>query len=233
MPKKKIILSIALIAIVLIVAGLFYFPKKQPEKIDKLSLILENAKGITGMNLNLAPDRIKWNADGKELTLSGKGCFYVDALNAPKVSEIFDNLGNFFGTSGFRNDSSNSDVSTDNSLLKKYKKDEIVCNLIKKANSNNTSTVSVACADIKNVTYNFNTGEGNNCNADSDCGVILDACERKRVCRNLKYEFFNDCENPSARVDDVDFSVAKCQCVSNQCVPKKPGTSSPAASPKP
>lgn len=221
MLKNKLTLVFIFIIILITGAFLFYTYKDQPLKPDKLGLILEDIKKTIGMDLNLAPNRIKWNTDNEELVLSGKGCYYLDALNAPKISEMFDNLCKFFENSGFKNDTNNNDVSDESSVLKKYKKDEIVCNLSKVNNLNNTSSISVACADINKVTYSFSSEKGTNCNADSECGVITDGCKRARVCRNLKFEFYNDCENPSQKVQDVNFDVAKCQCISNVCVPKK------------
>lgn len=219
LKKKLLLLSI----IVVLIAGaiLFYAYKKQTPKIDKFVLTLENIKKSIGMDLNLAPSRIKWNTSEEELTLSGKGCSYLDALDSPKITELFGNIDGYLANSGFKNDSLNNDITDETSVLKRYRNEEIVCNLSKTKNPNNTSSVSVACADINKITYSFSSGKGNSCNADSECGVITDGCERARVCRNLKFEFYNDCENPTQKVQDIDFSVAKCKCESNVCVPRK------------
>lgn len=220
MLKKKLFL---LSTIVILIAGalLFYVYKRQTPEIDKLILTLENIKKTIGIDLNLAPSRVKWNNGNEELTLSGKGGLYLDSLNSSKITEVFSNIDGYLLNSGFSNDPYNSDINDKISSLKKYKKDEIVCNLEKINNPNNTSSVNIACADVNKITYSFSSEKGTSCNENSECGVITDGCKRARVCRNLKFEFYNDCESPSQKIQDVDFSVAKCQCVSNQCVPKK------------
>lgn len=219
--KKKILTVLTFILLILGVSAFFIFKNGNLSKEGKLDLLLESLKGVIGKELNLAPEKVVWNIKEKNLTFSGKGYLYLDGLNALKVSEIYDNLSKFLNNSGFKNDSDNMDISENGSILKKYKKDEIICNLIRQDNPNDTSSVIIACADINDIMYSFASGQGNDCKIDSECGVITDACEYKRVCRNLSYEFYNDCSNPSQLVKDIDFSIAKCQCISNQCAPKQ------------
>jgi len=228
MFKNKLILA-TLIIILAIGAGLFYFLKNEAQKTDKLSLILNGAKKATSMDLNLAPEKIKWNTEKGEIVLSGKGGMYLDALNSVKIEKLFNNLDVFFKNSGFKNDPNNDDIVEENMLLKKYKNGEVVCNLIKKNNPNSTSSLIFACANFNNTAFSFSSGKGTDCVADSDCGTLTDGCKRERVCRNLKYYFYNNCLNPSQLIKDIDFSTAKCQCVSNQCVPDK--VTSPSSSP--
>lgn len=218
--KKLILISISTIILIATAVVLINLPKNQ-EPVDKLSTVLADSKKVLGMDLNLSPERVKWNTNGKEMIYSGKGCSYLDALNAPKISDLFNNVCNFLETSGFKNNPENSDINDADSTTKRYIKDEIVCNIAKKNNSNSTSSISLACANVNNIAYNFNTGEGSECQIDSDCGVFTDACDHKRVCRNLKYDFYNTCSNPSQKVQDIDFSVSKCQCINNQCSAKK------------
>jgi hypothetical protein len=208
--------------IILIGAIIYFFGIKKEEKIDKIKL-LEDIKKITGMDLNLMDQVIKWNARKGETSLDGKGYYYLDLLRAPKLMKIFEDLDKFFKDNKFKKDSRNKDVNSDEKSLLKYKKSNIVCILSRIDNEDNTSSLSVSCADINETICNFNDLNcGRECKIDSDCDKRLDSCQRKNVCVNKNYKFYSECSNPSSLIKDVDLTVQKCQCKDDKCEPYFP-----------
>jgi len=134
--------------------------------------------------------------------------------------KMFADLEKLMGQEGFVSDSYNEGMDTDKNTLRRYKKGEIVCNLERVDNLKETTSLSVACANINDTLCNLNSDCGKDCKIDIDCGPVFDACQRKRVCRNPSYKFFNDCPNPSSNIDDIDFVFPGCKCVNNQCASK-------------
>jgi len=225
MNTKNTIIIAVIIFVISASAIYFYFSKPKEEPIQKITVgdILEQAKITIGVDLNIAPEIVRWNTKDRETTMDGKGCLYTDTLKAQKLSEIFGLLDDFLKEKGFANDQYNQDINEEGNVQRKYINGEVVCNLLMVENSNNTSSAKISCANIEDLIYNFDSDDGKECAQDSDCGVLFDSCARARVCRNINYKFYNDCENPSALIKDIDFSVANCQCIDNQCVPKKAG----------
>lgn len=247
MKTKTILLVLALILIIIIAASVLFFykaPKKdshgclvsegyswceQNQKCvqnkedcleqDLILEILKNMKPVIGMDLNLLDRIVKWNDNNKkEINLDGKGHFYTDLMRSDKILEIFKNVDNFLKQNGFNNDPRNEQKE----FSKRYIKENIVANLEIVDNPNDTSTLTIALAYIDKIICDFNTDCGTECNADSDCKVILDGCNKMTVCRNKNYKFFNNCPNPTSIIKEIDFKIQNCQCLENKCAYKKP-----------
>ncbi len=221
--NKNTVLKIfgAVFLVILIGAIIYFFGIKKEEKIDKTK-ILEDIKKITGMDLTLMDQVIKWNTRKGELTLDGKGYYYLDLLKAPKLMKIFEDLDKFFKDNKFEKDSRNKDVNSDEQSVIKYKKSNIVCILNRIDNKENNSSLSISCADVNEIMCNFNSNCGKECKTDSDCDIRLDSCQRKTICVNKNYKFYSECDNPSSLIKDIDFKIQKCQCIKNQCEPYFP-----------
>jgi hypothetical protein len=225
--NKTIILILILVALGI---GLYLLLDKRSEtpedKIEEEQNILDTTlakmKEAIKMDLNLMPLRITWNTESnEERILDGKGYYYADVLGAQKIQDIFISLDDLLKKTGFKDNEQNRPINSEGNILRKYKKSEIVCNLAVVDNSNGTSSLSAACANINSLMFDFASGLGNECVKESDCGVLTDGCKKATVCRNISYKFYNTCDNPSSLVKDIDFSVAACECLKNQCTPKK------------
>jgi len=244
--KKKILVLIFILAVIAVAGGSYYFwlnqkdndgcsknqgytwcvynnqcVKKENECRATIDWILGEAKKVIGLDLNVMVQPTQYNVGGEQSTLNAKGIYYADAMKAVKALQGFVDLDNFFKNNGFKIDEQNPVVSNDGQDLKVYRKDKILCQLSRtdKAASSMTS-LSVFCANDDDKMCDFSTTCGRQCQQDSDCGILLDACGRKTVCRNTSFNFFNNCSNPSAVINDIDFSIQHCLCVSNQCVPQ-------------
>ncbi len=250
MNKNILIKIIVIVVAVLILGGVIYFliPKEKKDdhgcnisqgyswcefkqkcvksgeedcKQDKKAEILDGIKKVIGLDLNLVDSVIKWNTKDKEISLNSKGYYYLDVLKAPVIMKGFENSDNFLKQNGFSEDSYNPSINSQEKDKRVYKKDEVVCDISRVDNPNKTSSLIIGCAYLNDTVCGFSTNCGKECNVDSDCIVILDGCGRKTVCRNKNYKFYNDCLDPSSLVQDIDFSIQRCQCVENQCVQKK------------
>jgi len=215
----KVVGIIALI--ILIGAMVYFFGRNKEEKVDKTKT-LEDIKKIIGMDLTLMSQVIKWNTSKGESALDGKGYYYLDLLKAPKLMQISGDLDKFFKDNEFKNDSRNKEVNSDEKTLIRYKKSNIVCNLSRIDNSDGGSSLSIGCADINEKICDFNSNCGRECKVDSDCGIRLDSCQKKTLCRNKNYKFYSECSNSSTLIKDVDLTIQKCQCKKNQCEPYFP-----------
>lgn len=183
--------------------------------------VIAQAKKIIGLDLNVMKEIIKYNTENEKLALDAKGCYYLDALKAEKITKGFNDLDNFFNQNGFSGDQYNPPFATEKEAFKIYKKNNVVCQIKKADNENDTTSLSVFCANEKDTMCNFSDEAcGTKCEQDSDCGVLLDSCKRKTVCRNINFKFYNDCENPSAKIDDISFGINRCKCSDNKCVVK-------------
>lgn len=185
--------------------------------------ILGKGKEIIGMNLNIMPNEsIKWNNSEGEIIVSAKGIYYLDLLGAEKISKAFDNWKSFLEEQGFESDSYNPESKDEKSQTIKYKKEEIVCSVEKKDNSSNSSSsVGFYCGNISDTICGFQKDCGRECQSDSDCGLKVDGCAKKTVCRNKNYNFYNNCSNPTSKVSELNTDINGCKCVNNQCVPEK------------
>jgi hypothetical protein len=223
--NKNIIIILKVLGIIaliiLIGVMVYFFGIKKEEKIDKTK-ILEDIKKITGMDLTLMDQVIKWNTSEGELALDGKSYYYLDILKAPKLMQIFGDLDKFFKENQFKEDSHNKEVKSDEKHLIRYKKSNIVCNLSRIDTPDETSSLSVGCADINEIACNFDSDCGKECKADSDCAVKFDSCQKKTLCRNKNYKFYSECSNPSNLIKDIDFTIQNCRCENNQCEPYFP-----------
>ena len=247
---KKYIIYIFLIAIVLILVGSFSYYKSFQNKKNQYGClinqgfswcdfkqecvkdvqqncaltkewILEEAKKIIGLNLNIMPDQaIEFNTTDEKIAFSGKGIYYSDLLKAEKVLNGFEDFNKFLKGIGFQEDDFNPKIQNDQQDLIKYKRENIICALGRVDNPNSTSSLSLFCGDPVNVLYNFNSSYGRSCQQDVDCDLIVNGCARKQVCRTKGVKFYNDCENPSSLVSELDTSISDCSCLENQCVPK-------------
>ena len=183
--------------------------------------ILSEAKKIVGLDLNVIPKEIvKWNTKDGEIAFSAKGIYYLDILGAEKILKWFEDWDKFLNEIGFKSDSYNPAIVSDKENIVKYSKEKIVCVLNKVDNPNDTSSLSLFCGNTDDRLYDFKSVSGKGCNADSDCGLVTNACERKIVCRNKNYEFYHDCPDPTANVSELDVDIGSCICLESQCVPK-------------
>jgi len=224
MNKDIIIVLKVFVVIVLIglIGGtIYYFGIKKEEKVDKIKL-LEEIKKATGIDLVLMDQVIKWNTKKGELALDGKRYYYLDLLKAPKLMQRFEDLDKFFKENKFKKDSRNKDIDSEEKSLRWYKKSNIVCYLSRVDNPDNTSSLTVGCADIADTMCHFDSDCGRECKTDSDCDIKFDSCQRKTVCRNKNYKFYNECPDPSSLIQDIDFKIQKCKCENNQCEPYFP-----------
>ncbi len=218
------------IALVIIIAfigvlAFYFFNSPQPQEPVKITpeFMAEKMKNVIGIDFNIMPLRAVWNNGTEEITLTGKGYYYTDKKESIELDKQFGIFDDLFTKEGFLGDEFNPKMDEGGEKLNKYKKDNLVCNLSIIDNENNTSSLAAVCADIDAITYSFGSGKGVDCNTDSDCELIFDGCQSARVCRNKNYIFYNDCDNPSQLVKDIDFSTAGCKCVENQCIPIKAG----------
>ena len=183
--------------------------------------VIGEVKKAIGLDLNVMKGMVKYNIESGNVALDGKGCYYSDALKAEKTIKGFSDLDNLFKERGFNGDSFNQPVDSDEKNSRIYKKDNIVCQLDRIDNPNSTTSLSVFCAYEKDAMCNFSDEScGTKCENDSDCGVLLDACKRKTVCRNINFKFYNDCSDPSTKVNDISFGINRCKCSNNQCIVK-------------
>ena len=182
--------------------------------------ILKEANKTIGLDINIMPDQaIKFTTKDGEISFAGKGIYYTDLLRAPKLIERFGQLNQLLQKLEFTTDELNPAIKTDGADLIKYKKDTLVCMVGRTDNPNQTSSLSLYCGQMQDVLCNFNTSCGRSCNTDTDCGLLVNGCDRKMVCRSRSSKFYNDCPNPTAVADDLDVSINGCACVNNQCVP--------------
>jgi len=222
MNKKITIIFIVVALIILMGGAVYYFGIKKEEKVDKTKL-LEEIKKVTGMDLVLMDQVIKWNKKEGEVALDGKYYYYLDLLKAPKLMQLFEDLDKFFKENKFKKDSLNKDIDSDEKSLRWYKKSNIACYLSKIDNPpDNTSSLSVGCADLNEIMCNFDSDCGKECQTDLDCGIKFDSCQRKTLCRNKNYKFYSECPDPSTLIQDIDFKIQNCQCINNRCEPYFP-----------
>lgn len=58
------------------------------------------------------------------------------------------------------------------------------------------------------------------CKVAEDCGIRLDTCNCKTVCRNIKdYKYIDSC-NKACKIEEMDFETQDCQCQNDRCVKK-------------
>ena len=180
--------------------------------------VLEEAKKVIGMDLNIMPNEfIKWNAKGEKLAFSAKGIYFLDLLKAEKIIKGFEDWDKFLKESGFSADSDNPMITSDKENTIKYISGKIVCQLKRIDNSDNSSSLGLYCGNMDDKLCDFNSDCGKECTADSECRLIADGCAAKTVCRNKKYSFFNDCLNPTSDVSKLNMDINICGCVNNQC----------------
>jgi hypothetical protein len=183
--------------------------------------ILNEAKKIIGLNLNLMPNQtIKWKTKDGDLAFSAKGYYYSDLLNSEKIIKGFENLDKFLNEIGLKIDSNNPAIASDKEDNVKYSKEKIICELKRADNPNDTSSLSIFCGNIDDKLCSFNSDCGRKCSSDSDCDFVVDGCRKIIVCRAKGYKFYNDCTNPTSNVSELDVSINSCLCLENQCVPK-------------
>jgi len=224
--NKNIVIALKFFGVIVLIAltgvMVYFLGIKKEEKIEKTK-ILEDIKKTSGIDLASINQLIKWNTKNGELTLDGQGYHYVNLLKASELMQLFDGFNKFFNDNQFKKDSLNPETSSADKILIRYKKSNIVCNLIRIDNAdNNASSLNVGCADITDTMCNFNSNCGNECNVDSDCVVKFDSCQKKTLCRNKNYKFYNECSDSSNLIKDIDFKIQNCQCKNNQCEPYFP-----------
>jgi len=182
--------------------------------------ILNEAKKIIGLDLSVMPNEtVKWKTKDEDLVFSAKGIYYTDLLKAEKVTKGFEDWDNFLKKLGFKTDPYNPAIASDKENISKYTKEKIICVLTRTDNPNSTSSLSLFCGNTDNKLCYFNSNCGRECGGDNNCGLVLDGCRKRIVCRNKNYKFYQDCQNPTAIVNELDVDINKCQCLENQCVP--------------
>lgn len=183
--------------------------------------ILEKAKKIIGLDLNIIPEKaVELNTQDGETAFSSKGIYYSDLLKAEKAIKGFDEWDKFLIGIGFYNDSYNPPLRNNEEDQIKYRSGNLACVLSRTDNSNDTSSLSLFCGDVANVLYSFASPYGRDCATDFDCNLIVDGCAKRQVCRAKGAKFYNACEDPSSLVSELDTRIADCTCVENQCVPE-------------
>lgn len=184
--------------------------------------ILDEAKKIMGLDINIMPSEVvKWNTKDGETAFSAKGFVYTDILGAEKIVKSYNGINNFLKQIGFEGDSYNLAVNSEKEKSVKYKNEKLICALSQINNPNNTSSLFLLCGDVDGMLCNFNSDCGKECQNDSDCGLAVDGCAKKVVCRNKNYKFYQDCLNPTAAVSEINTTIGSCLCLENQCVPEK------------
>lgn len=183
--------------------------------------VLDGAKKIIGLDLNTMPVEItKIDAQGNKVVFSGTGIYYLDTLNADKITKGFSSLEQFFNDIGLKVDPDNDPIRSDEKDELKYTKEDVICSLSRINNTNNTSSLALSCGNTADILYGFDSLYGKKCSVDNDCDLVVNGCARRQVCRSRGVKFYNDCENPSSIVAGLDTSIAECVCFENQCVPK-------------
>ncbi|MFH1656388.1 MAG: hypothetical protein ABH956_01275 [Candidatus Nealsonbacteria bacterium] len=249
--NKKIIIVLVIIILVILVGVIYFLtPKEIEQEIDENGCIiseqeswcgfknkcikqgescdltedwiLKEANKIIGLDLNVMPNQaVEWKVESGEVAFSGKGIYYTDLLKSEKIAKTFEDWEMFLKEIGLESNDYNPDIMEGKKSIKKYGNEKIVCELKKINNLNETSSLALYCANKDNEFCNFNSSCGRQCDNDSDCGLAIDGCAKKSVCRNKNYKFYQDCDIPTATVKDISTSISECICLDNQCLPKK------------
>ena len=111
--------------------------------------------------------------------------------------------------------------TSDKESIIKYSEGKIACELKRTDNPNDTSSLSLFCGNTDDKLCDFKSSCGKECKTDGECGLKTDGCGKRIVCRNKNYKFYNDCQNPTSNIDELDVSINSCICLENQCVPEK------------
>jgi len=248
MNKKNIAI---IIIVLIILAGLFYFFDFKNDKKDshnckiskefwcelenkclpngeicelkqtELEKLLDKAVNTIGMNLTLMNQVIKFNSEKEHLAFNAKGYYFSDLQNAEKIIKGFEDLENLLKENNFAENNLNKTIETESKIQKMFLKEGLACELAKSDNPNQTSSVSIFCADLKDRVYDISSDIGKDCISDSECVVITDGCKRELVCKSNKYKYFNNCLNPTAEVDAIkNANLGGCLCQNNKCVGK-------------
>lgn len=184
--------------------------------------ILGEGKKIIGLNLNIMPDEtVKWKTKDGEAAFPADGIYYMDVLNAEKITKWFDDLIKFLFGIGMKKDALNPEVFDEKENTLYFVKDKNACVLRNIDNPNQTSSLSLFCGNLDETLCNYNSSCGRACQTDSDCGFFTNGCAKRIVCRNKNAKFYNDCLNATSRVDELDIDINSCICLDNQCVPEK------------
>lgn len=195
--------------------------KKGEECNLSVDWIIKEAKKIMGLDINIMPNQfIKWNTENEKIAFVAKGFVYTDVFESEKIIKLYNQISTLLKQSGLQENNYNPAVDNEKEKSSKYKKEEIVCALTRTNNTNNSSSLLFLCGDINERLYTFDSSYGRECGNDSDCGLVVNGCEKKVVCRNRNYKFYHDCLNPTANVDKLDTRIGECLCLENQCVPK-------------
>lgn len=183
--------------------------------------ILEEAKKITGLNMNIIPNEfIKWKKGDKEIAFSAKGVYYLDLPDSQKLADYFNGWDKLLRENGFEEIADVSVSLHDGENKIGYRKEKNICVINKVDNPNNTASLSLFCGNADNELCAFGEDCNRQCQQDSDCGLFTDGCAKRIVCRNKDSVFYNDCANPTSNVDELDVRIRDCICLENQCVPK-------------
>lgn len=221
--KNKILKSAIIIIIILIVAGLGIFSawklgylfKPAPTVLSTINNVYA-AEQIKLSNVNQI---VKWGTKDGILDFNGQGGTYVDLTKSPVLMKLIDGCENYLLKNGFSKDNYNSNVTTNTTDIRRLKNNDIICNISRTDNPNQTSTMLLACASVKNPVYDITSNFGANCNTDADCGVRFDSQNCKNVCKNVSFKYFN--ESPKACIiNETNFDIQDCKCENNLCVRK-------------
>lgn len=73
----------------------------------------------------------------------------------------------------------------------------------------------------KNIDESKNqSGDIMSCKTDADCGVRMDTCNCRLVCRNtVDFTYKDDC-NKACTIQEMDITTQDCKCENNKCVKK-------------